>query len=239
MPTDKGKGTLVSTTTHGNVMIGPNAEKITDKENNDTTRAGLTEIINNSKKLLPSLNEKDVIAQFAGLRPKGNQSKKDFVVEIAEKVKGLINLAGIESPGLVSAPAIANRVEELLIDAGEKLKEKKEWNGIRMPPPCFKKLSHNEREKLVKKNPLYGRIVCRCEEITEGEIIDAIKSPVPAMTYDAIKRRLWLGTGRCQGAFDYPRVIEILSRELGIHATKVTKKGRGSEFLYRETKEIL
>ena len=238
VPTDKGKGTLVSTTTHGNVMIGPNAEKVDNKENNDTTRAGLTEIIDNSKKLVPSLNERDVIAQFAGLRPKSNQEKKDFIIEIAERVRGLINLAGIESPGLVSAPAIADKVIELLKDAGEKLKEKKDWNGVRIPSPCFKKLSHNEREKLVKKNPSYGRIVCRCEEITEGEIIDAIKSPVPAMTYDAIKRRIWLGTGRCQGAFDYPRVIEILSRETGIPMTHITKRGIGSEFLYRGTKDV-
>ena len=238
VPTEKGKGTLVSTTTHGNVMIGPNASLIEDKESSITTKEGLDEIIKNAKKLLPSLNEKDVIAQFAGLRSKGNLDKKDFIIEIPDKVNGLVNLGGIESPGFVSAPAIAERIVELLKDSKEELIEKKKWNPIRKPRMCIKKLSHKEREALVKKNPKYGRIICRCEEVTEGEIIDTINSIIPATTYDAIKKRTWLGTGRCQGAFDYPRVIQLLSRELNIPMTKVNKKGRGTEFLFRNTKDL-
>ncbi|MCK4798344.1 MAG: NAD(P)/FAD-dependent oxidoreductase, partial [Spirochaetes bacterium] len=193
VPTKEGKGTLVTTTTHGNVMIGPNAEYIDNKEDRDTTKNGLEQIVKNAKKLVPSLNINDVIAQFAGLRPKGNQKNKDFIIEIPDQIEGFVNLGGIESPGLASAPAIAEKIIELLKEAGEKLKEKKKWNPIRIARPCFKKISHKERRELVEKNPSYGRIVCRCEEVTEGEIIDAIHAPIAALNYDAIKRRTWLG----------------------------------------------
>lgn len=239
VPSEKfGKGTLISTTTHGNVMIGPNAEFINTKYNTETTPEGIKEIIINAKRLLPSLNERYVIAQYAGLRATGNLETKDFLIEIAQEVQGLLNLAGIESPGLVSAPAIALKVVELLEEAGEKLFSKDDWKPIRHARPCFRKLSHLERAELIKKNPAYGRIICRCEQVTEGEIIDAIHSPIPALTYDAIKRRTWLGTGRCQGGFDYTRVIDILARELNIPVTEVTKCGYNSNFIFRKTKEL-
>jgi glycerol-3-phosphate dehydrogenase len=236
-PTEKGKGTLVSTTTHGNVMVGPNAEVIEDRENAATTKEGLEKIIMNAKKLVPSLNIKDVIAQFAGIRAKGNEGYKDFIIEIPNEIQGLLNLGAIDSPGLASAPAIAEHVINLLKANNESLIEKKEWNPKRSSRPCFKKLSHLERMELVKKNPKYGKVICRCEEVTEGEIIDAINSKINATTYDAIKRRTWMGTGRCQGAFDYHRVIEILSRELKIPETEVTKKSRDSKFIFKKTKE--
>lgn len=238
VPTEKGKGTLVTTTTHGNVMIGPNAEANNNKENRDNTIIGRDQIISNAKKLVPSLDITDVIGQFAGLRAKGNQKEKDFIIEIPKQIHGFVNLGGIESPGLASAPAIAKRVVKLLKVKGPRLKKKKNWDPIRRARPIIKDLSHKERAKLVMKYPAYGRIVCRCEEITEGEIIDAIHSPIPATTYDAVKRRTWMGTGRCQGGFDYPRVIEILSRELGVSMTDISKKGIGSEFLYRKTKDV-
>lgn len=235
VPSEKSKGTLVSTTTHGNVMIGPNAHEVKEKGNTATTSEGFNEVIENAKKLVPSINPSDVIAEFAGVRATGKTN--DFVVEIPEEVKGFVNLYGIDSPGLASAPAIARRVIELLKEQGEKFANKKDFNPIRKSPPCFHKLSHKEKAELVRKNPAYGRIVCRCEEITEGEVIDAIRSIIPAHTYDGIKRRTWLGTGRCQGGFDYPRVISILSNELKIPATVVSKKGRGSEFILRHTKD--
>lgn len=238
VPTEKGKGTLVSTTTHGNVMIGPNASMAIDKESTITTKEGLDEIILNAKKLVPSLDVKDIIAQFAGLRAKGNLKNKDFLIEIQDEIKGIVNLGGIESPGLVSAPAIAEKVIELLKDSKEELIEKKKWNPVREARVCIKKLSHKDREAIVKKNPKYGRIICRCEEVTEGEIIDTIRSIIPATTYDAIKKRTWLGTGRCQGAFDYPRVIQILSKEFNIPAININKNGKGSEFLIRKTKDL-
>ncbi|MCE5301472.1 MAG: NAD(P)/FAD-dependent oxidoreductase [Spirochaetia bacterium] len=236
VPSEMGKGILASTTTHGNVLIGPNNEACDGKNDTATGEDGLMEVFNGAKRLIPSLDLKNVIAQYCGVRAKGNGTG-DFIVEKASEVQGLINLLGIESPGFASAPAIALRVIELLKESGEKLEEKPDWNPVRKPFPHFHRMSNVERKKLIAKNPAYGRIVCRCEEITEGEILDAIHSPVPARTYDGIKRRTWMGTGRCQGAFDYPRVIAILSRELGIPAEEVTKKGKGSELVYRGTKE--
>lgn len=237
VPTEQSKGILVSTTTHGNVMIGPNAKTAEDKNDTATTKEGLDEVIAGAKKLIPSIDEKNSIATFAGLRATGNTHNRDFIIEVSKEVKGLINLCGIESPGFASAPAIALYVIELLKNEGLKLSLKKSFNPIRKPNLHFHLLSYKEKSDLIKKNPLYGRIVCRCEEVTEGEIVDAIHSIIPAKTYDGIKRRTWLGTGRCQGAFDYPRVIKILSRELSLPEEKITKKGRGSEIIFRKTKD--
>jgi glycerol-3-phosphate dehydrogenase len=137
---------------------------------------------------------------------------------------------------LTAAPAIALRIIDLLKDAGEKLVEKPDWNPVRPRRPRFRHLSMQEREELIRKDDRYGRVVCRCEMVTEGEIVAEIHAPLPARTYDAIKRRTWLGTGRCLGGFDTPRVVDILSRELGIPPLEVSKKGPGSEFLTSTTK---
>ncbi len=246
VPGEISKGIVVTTTTHGNTMIGPNAENIDDKENTAVTREGLNEIASGALKLIPGLDLQHVIASFAGLRAGGNAAcenpevryGRDFVIEIAEEVDGLVNLGGIESPGLTSAPAIAERVVELLEGAGEELEKRPNWNRIRPARPRFREMTHEERTLLVQKDPRYGRIVCRCESVTEGEIVAEINAPIPARTYDAIKRRTWCGAGRCQGGFDMPRVVEILSQELGIASDEVTKKGAGSEFLMRPTKEV-
>src|ERR1035437_4241353 len=235
VPTEKGKGVLVSTTTHGNVMIGPDSQASENKDDSATTREGLQMIELAAKKLIPSIDVKNSIVMYSGVRAAGN-GNKDFIIEIPKEVKGLVNLLGIDSPGFVSAPAIAKRVMELLKEAGVKFIDKKTFSPVRKPSPHFHLMSYKEKAELVKKNPAYGRIVCRCEEVTEGEILDAIHSPIPARTYDSIKRRTWLGTGRCQGAFDYPRVIQILAKELGISEPEVTKKGRGSELVFRKTK---
>jgi glycerol-3-phosphate dehydrogenase len=154
------------------------------------------------------------------------------------EVQGLVNLGGIESPGFSASPAIAVKVIELLREAGEPLEEKPDWNPIREAPPVFRHMNKQEQAELIAKEPAYGRIVCRCEMVTEGEILAAIHSPIPATNYDAIKRRTWLGTGRCQGGFDMPRVVNILSEELGIAPEEVTKKGDGSPLLYRRTKDV-
>ncbi len=236
VPTDKGKGTLVSTTVHGNVMIGPNSVEMDWPGRTETSEEGLGDVLGSALKLVPSLKARDIIAQFAGLRSSGGDYK-DFIIEIPAGIKGMVNVTGIDSPGFASAPAIAERVMELLTGAGENFKFKKDFEPVRKASPCFHRLSHKEKAELVRKNPAYGRIVCRCEEVTEGEVIDAIKSPAGATTYDGIKRRTWLGTGRCQGSFDYPRVIDIMSRELGIKVTEITKKGAGSEIVFRHTKD--
>ncbi len=246
VPSDVSKGILVTATLHGNTIIGPNALDIEDKKDKSVTYDGLEELWEGAQKLVPALNRRHVISVFAGLRAAGNAPcetpgvlyEHDFIIEIPKHVQGLVNLGGIESPGLTSAPAIARRVIELLKDAGEELEEKAEWQPIRPSRPRLRDLTHDEQARLIKINPNYGRIICRCELISEGEIQAEIHAPIPALTYDAIKRRTWLGTGRCLGSFDLPKVVALLAQELGVSALEVTKKGSGSEFLLRQTKQV-
>lgn len=246
VPSEKGKGILVTTTLHGNTIIGPNANVIDDKEDSSTTRQGLDEIWQGAQKLVPSLSQKHIIAMFAGLRPYGNGPCKtpgidyqhDYIIEIPAEVQGFVNLGGIESPGLTSAPAIAQEVIELLKDAGEKLEEKQDWDPIRRARSRFRDMTHEERKRLINMDARFGRVICRCENVTEGEIVAEIHAPIPAQTYDAIKRRTWLGTGRCQGGFDMPRVVKIIADEMNISPREVTKKGQGSTFLARPTKQV-
>ncbi|MDX9953285.1 MAG: NAD(P)/FAD-dependent oxidoreductase [Anaerolineae bacterium] len=245
VPTAISKGILVTTTLHGNTLVGPNAENLDDKTDVDVTPAGMAEIWSGALKLVPGLKQRDVIAVFAGLRPGGNAPcadphvayNHDFIIEIPAEPVGFVNLGGMESPALTAAPAIAERVLELLRGAGEALDEKPDWNPIRPGRPVFRHLSKEEQAQLIGRDPRYGRIICRCESVTEGEIVAEIHAPIPATTYDAIKRRTWLGTGRCLGGFDMPRVVEILARELDRDVLEISKKGAGSEFLYRKTKE--
>jgi len=246
VPSEKGKGILVTTTLHGNTIIGPNSVICEDKEDRSTTREGLEEIWQGAQKIVPCLSQRHIIAMFAGLRPYGNGPCKspgidyqhDYIIEIPEEVQGFVNLGGIESPGLTSAPAIAQEVVDMLKAAGENLKEKKEWDPIRRTRPRFRDMNHKEQKLLIDMDPRYGRVICRCENVTEGEIVAEIHAPIPAITYDAIKRRTWLGTGRCQGGFDTPRVVKIIADELGVSPLEVTKKGQGSNFLARPTKQV-
>jgi glycerol-3-phosphate dehydrogenase len=245
-PSEKGKGILVTTTLHGNTIVGPNAASQEETTDRPMTRAGMDEIWQGATKLVPSLQQRYIIAGFAGLRATGNAPcltpgisyNGDFMIEIPTEVTGFVNLGGIESPGLTSAPGIAQMVVDLLRDSGEKLKQKKDWNPIRPPRPRFREMSMDEQVKLIKSDPSYARIICRCEMVTEGEILAELHAPLPARTYDAIKRRTWLGTGRCLGSFDMPRVVELIARDLGVSPLEVSKKGKGSEFLYRMTKDV-
>lgn len=246
VPSDVTKGIMATATVHGNTVLGPTAKDQEDKLDKTNTADGLNEALTGGRKLVPVVDPRHVIATFAGLRAAGNAPCEtpgvdyhhDFIVEIPDQVQGFVNLGGIESPGLSSSPAIAQRVVDLLKDAGEELIEKTDWNPIRTARPRFRHMSHAERQKVIERDERYGRIVCRCETVTEGEIIAEIHSPIPARTYDAIKRRTWLGTGRCQGGFDMPRVTHILARELGISELEVSKKGQGSAFLSRGTKDV-
>jgi glycerol-3-phosphate dehydrogenase len=246
VPTATSKGILVTTTVHGNAIIGPNAQDIDDKEDRSVTREGLDETWQGAKKLVPALELKHAIAVFAGLRAGGNAHSPspqvdyhaDFVIEIPDRPRGLVNLGGIESPGLTSSPAIAQRIVEMLRDAGEPLRVKREWDPIRPARPRFRDMTKEEQRLLIRSDPRYGRIVCRCENVTEGELVAEIHAPIPARTYDAIKRRTWCGTGRCQAGFDTPRVVEILARELGLSPLQVSKAGHQSEYLVRRTKEL-
>ena len=246
VPTKTSKGILVTATMHGNTIIGPNAQNIENKSDTAVTADGFNEIWQGALNLVPSLNQRHIIASFAGLRAAGNARctapgidyDHDFIIEIPEEIKGLVNLGGIESPGLTAAPAIAEMIIELLTEAGETLKPKSSWDPIRPSRPCFRHLSPQEQEELIKKDPRYARVICRCEMVTEGEILAELHSPVPARSYDAIKRRTWLGTGRCLGSFDMPRVVDIMVRELGLSPFEVTKKGSDSTFLVRPTKKV-
>ncbi len=246
VPNEISKGIVVTATMHSNTLLGPNAQNIEDKTDKQMTKPGMDEVWDGAQKLIPTLNKRHVIATYAGLRAAGNASCEDnsvdyhhdFVIEIPHTVKGFVNLGGIESPGLTSAPAIGQYVIELLEDAGEKFNARENWMPIRPARPRFSHLSLAEQKELIKRDPRYGRIICRCEMVTEGEIVAEIHSPIPATNYDAIKRRTWLGTGRCQGGFDMPLVVEILSRELQQSPTQITKKGENSEFLYRKTKDV-
>ncbi len=162
---------------------------------------------------------------------------EDFIIGMSKKVKGFINVAGIQSPGLASAPAIAKMVENIVKKDRGTLQKKESYNPIRKPKVQFRKLSHDEQDDMIKKNPKYGNIICRCELITEGEIIDAIHSEVPATTIDAVKRRTRAGMGRCQGGFCGPRVLDIIARELGKEPTEITLKGFDSYVLKKNSRE--
>lgn len=231
LPSNMGKGILVAPTTHGNIIVGPTACDITDKDDVDTTFDGLNTAFNTATKSVPSLERKNIITQFAGLR--AHSTDGDFIIGESE-IPNFYNVAGIESPGLTAAPAIAVDVAEAI---ASKLGAEKNTGFIakRKGIPCFARMSDTERQALIAGNPLYGRIVCRCENVTEGEIVDSINRPLGATDLDGVKRRTRAGMGRCQMGFCTPRVMEILSRELGKDMTEITKFGKGSRVVVGRT----
>lgn len=231
-PTKKGKGILVAPTTHGNLLIGPNAVEIEEKENVDTTREGILEIINGAKKSVNNINMREVITSFSGVR--ATPSTKDFIINVP--ISGAVNAAGIESPGLTSAPAIALIVLELLASEGLRLNKKAQFISKRTRTKTFMEMNDEEKNAALSENPLFGRVICRCEHVTEGDIVRAIGGPLGPKTVDGVKRRLRAGMGRCQGGFCMPRVVEILARELGIDKSEVLKAGEGSYILTERTK---
>jgi glycerol-3-phosphate dehydrogenase len=235
-PTPESKGILVTRTIHGNVMLGPNSAPTDDKEDLTTTPAGLDEVLTGARKLVPTLDARQVIRTFAGLRATG--STGDFVIALPPQPQGLLVLAGIESPGLASSPAIALHVRDMLQEAGLPLVERPDYDPIRRRIPRFAALSNAEREALIAQDPRFAHVVCRCETVTEGELVAAMHRPIPARTYDGLKRRTRLGSGRCQGAFDLPLALGIMARELGVSPLELTKKGGDSRFVRRPTKEV-
>jgi glycerol-3-phosphate dehydrogenase len=236
IPTKVSKGILVCPTIHGNTFVGPNAQNITDKKDISTTEAGLKEILDGGRILVPNLPTRSSIRNFAGLR--AVPSTFDFIIDNTD-VYGFINVAGILSPGLTSCFAIAEKVEEFLELLGVQLKIKEDYNPVRPKPERFKDFSKTELDKKIKQDPTWGRIICRCETIPEKEILDAIRAPVGATTVDGVKFRCRPGMGRCQGGFCRPRVIEILSRELNLSYEEVTKRGEYTNFLIAKTKDNL
>ncbi|MFW9936106.1 MAG: NAD(P)/FAD-dependent oxidoreductase [Candidatus Thorarchaeota archaeon] len=236
IPTKVSKGILVCPTMHGNTFVGPNAQNITDKKDISTTEAGLKEIIEGGRKMVPNLPLRASIRNFAGLR--AVPSTYDFIIDNTD-IYGFINVAGILSPGLTSCYAIAEKVVEFLELLGLQLEVKEDYNPIRPKPERFKDFSKEELDQKVKEDPAWGKIICRCETIPEKEILNAIHSPVGATTVDGVKFRCRPGMGRCQGGFCRPRVMEILSRELKIPFEEVTKRGEDTNFLVAKTKDLL
>lgn len=225
---------MVSPTVHGNLLVGPTAIDVDDPEGVNTTSVGLNDVIEKSALTVKDIPYKSVITSFAGLR--AHEDNHEFVIGFADGAENFVDAAGIESPGLTSAPAIGDKVASMLADKAN-LKNKKNFiekrEGILDPS----KLSDDERSELIKKKPEYGQIICRCESISEGEIMDAINRPVGAKSLDGVKRRVRAGMGRCQGGFCSPRVMEILSRELHKDILEVTKRGGNSKVLVGRNKE--
>ena len=224
-PLKEGKGTLVAPTIHGNVIVGPNNEKPTGKDDVSVTRQGLETVADRAKKSVPGVNLKESIRNFAGVRAASD--KDDFIIAQADGAYGFIDIAGIKSPGLTSAPAIAKMAAGLLEEAGLELCLKPDFKAERSRKR-FKTLPIEEKNAIIKNSPAYGHVVCRCETVTEGEILTAIGSAIPPVSVEGVKRRCNAGMGRCQGGFCGPRVVEILSRELGISPLDVLLDKEGS-----------
>lgn len=228
-PTAEGKGILVSPTVDGNLLVGPTAKAVDTAASNDTTAAGLAEVERLAAKSVPSIHFRQVITSFAGVR--ASTKGGEFILKASDSVAGLIHAAGIDSPGLTCCVSIAKYLTSLLKEQGLVLEEKKNWNGQRKNPHAFREMTDEEKNAYIQKRPEYGKVVCRCETITEGEILDAIHSNPPAMDIDSIKRRTRSGMGRCQGGFCGPYVMELISRELSIPMEHVTKSGGNSRMV--------
>lgn len=234
IPTKLTKGKLMCPTIHGNMLIGPTAEDGKDKCDASTTREGLDSIMVDVRKLIPGVNFRDAITQFAGLRP--NRNPEGLHIDSYDDLKNYINISGVRSTGLTGSAAIGTYVVQLLMRLGLNAEPNWDFDPSRTGIPRFNELSIEEKEKLIKEDPRYANIVCRCETVTEGEIVRAIHSPIPATSVDAIKRRLRAGMGRCQGGFCGPRVIEILARELGVAQEAIKKSVEESYMLVGNVK---
>lgn len=232
-PTNLGKGVLVSPTVHGNLIVGPTAVDIEDKEGNNTTAAGINDLIAKAGAHVRDLPLRKVITSFAGLR--AHEAHHEFIIKEVEDAPHFIDCAGIESPGLTSAPAIGEYVGQMMKEKME-LTEKENWISKRKGILNPQELSFEDRAELIKEKPAYGNIICRCESISEGEILDAIHRPLGARSLDGVKRRTRAGMGRCQAGFCSPRVMEILNRELGIPMEEITKSGGRSNIVLERTK---
>lgn len=234
LPTKYGKGVLVTPTVHGNLLVGPDADDVDDKECINTTMDGMADILKRGGRSVENLPQNKVITSFAGLR--AIEEKGDFIIEEAKDVPGFIDVAGIASPGLSASPAIGVYVAEMLQEIHPVLL-KENFISKRQGIPNMAEATMEERKELIRKNPAYANVICRCELVTEGEIVDAINRPVGAVTLDGIKRRVRAGMGRCQSGFCSPKVVEILARELHKDISEISKMGGDSVFITGKNKE--
>lgn len=226
------KGGGIIKTIDGNILVGPDAYEQPFREDYSTNSTNIENILKKHLPVVPKLSRGDVITYYAGIR--AATYEEDFIIERSERIDNLIYAAGIQSPGLASAPAIAEEIEKITCGVlGEKIELKKKvyWNPIRKGIPEIRNMSFEERAKLIKEKPEYGEIICRCEEISKGEIRDALTSSIKVDTVDAIKRRVKAGAGRCQGGFCLPQVLKIINEESGKSFDKITKKGKDSNIL--------
>jgi glycerol-3-phosphate dehydrogenase len=231
-PSKAGKGVLVSPTAHGNLIVGPDAVDVDDPEDVSTTAEQLAFVRTVAAKSCDHINYRESIRNFAGVRAQGTVD--EFVVGRIPESSRFINVANIKSPGLTSSPAIALDVVSMLQQDGLVLEEKESYVKTRKVIR-FRELSAEQKNEIIRNDPRYGRVICRCETITEGEIVAAIHAPVPATTIDAVKRRCNAGMGRCQGGFCSPRVLEILCRERNLKPQQILKDKAGSQILFGET----
>lgn len=234
LPTKFGKGILVTPTVHGNILIGPTAKDLDDKESTDTTASGLAQILASAKRSVPSVPVRQVITSFCGSR--AHEEGDDFILGEPEDAPFFIDAAGIESPGLTCAPAIGCYIAEIVCGLLSPA-ENPDFNGSRKGILDPKTLSKEAYAQLIKEQPAYGNIICRCETVTEGEILDAIRRPLGAKSLDGVKRRTRAGMGRCQSGFCSPKVMEILAKEYQVSRLAVTKSGKGANMLIDRTKE--
>lgn len=232
-PGKMGKGILVTPTVDGNLLTGPTSVDMEDKEDNSTTPEGFASIIKEANENVDGIPFNKTITSFYGLRAAGDTG--DFIIN--SPVKNFVNVAGIESPGLSASPAIAEYVENMLKEQGLVCNEDKNYNPNRKAMHAFREASIEEKNEIIKKNPAYGKIVCRCETVTEGEILEAIRTNPKPRDLDGVKRRTRAQMGRCQGGFCGPQIVEMLAKELEIAYEDVTKFGGNSVVNTGITKE--
>ncbi|MDO5292674.1 MAG: NAD(P)/FAD-dependent oxidoreductase [bacterium] len=234
VPTETTKGILVTPTSDGNLLVGPNATLVSDKEDVSTAKRALVKLLSIGDLSIPGTPVSAMLTTFSGLRPK--TANEDFIIEEDKNNKGMINLIGIDSPGLTAAPAIAVYVKDMVAKVLP-LKERADFNPLRKRIPMFSKMTVEEKNALIKEKPAYGKIICKCELISEGEIIEAIHRPLGAHTVDGIKRRTRATLGGCQGLGCLFPIAKIISRELNVPLNQIMKNEPGSNAIgFKEDK---
>lgn len=231
------KGGGILHTVHHNLLLGPDAVETFEKENTETRKESIKTVFDKQTKTMPSVSQRDIITYFTGVR--APTFEEDFIIEKGRSTQNIIHCAGIQSPGLTTAPAVALDIEKMavaMLSQQKPVASNPDFSPIRHGVPVLREMSDEERSKLIKENPDYGVIVCRCEEISKGEILDALKSNICVPTVDGIKKRIRPGMGRCQGGFCSPLVTQIIAEFLGVPLSDVRKSAEDSVITFGKTK---